>query len=283
MIKDFLKKYIELIEINNYCTDLNESDFDFLIVNSDQVWASNYKNKLEVGFLSFAKNWNITKIIYGASLAFDHWIDSEKIINSAKLLIKQFSGISVREQSSIELIHNYLGIKPYFVLDPTFLIDKRDYLNIIKDFRIDIDINKNYLCSYILDNSQVKQNYILKVSNRLKYENIQIKVGVSNFIEKFIFFINICKAVITDSYHGTVFSIIFNKPFITFVNENRGNVRFFFLNQTFHLNNRFIYQKQLDEMDTEILSKNPNINHINFDNLKEKSIKFLKDKLGLNQ
>ena len=127
MIKDFLKKYIELIEINNYCTDLNESDFDFLIVNSDQVWASNYKNKLEVGFLSFAKNWNITKIIYGASLAFDHWIDSEKIINSAKLLIKQFSGISVREQSSIELIHNYLGIKPYFVLDPTFLIDKRDY------------------------------------------------------------------------------------------------------------------------------------------------------------
>ena len=276
---DFLKKYLVIKEINNYSTDINEGDFDCLLVNSDQVWASNYKQILEVGFLSFAKNWNIPKIVYGASLAYEYWVSSKDIINSAKKLIKQFSGVSVREINSVELIKNYLGIKPIFVLDPTFLISKFDYLEIIKDFKLDIDINKNYLVSYILDKSSIKESYINKIHGELKFEIISIEVGTKNFIEKFIFLINICKSIITDSYHGTVFSIIFNKPFITFINSKRGNIRFFSLNQTFKLSNRFINPIETKKIDLETLTKSPNINLVNFNSLKEKSIKFLKDNL----
>lgn len=279
---DFLKKYLEIKEIKNYYTDLNQSDFDFLIVNSDQVWAYNYKRIFEVGFLSFAKNWNITKIVYAASLAYGNWILSKKSINFAKELVKQFSGISLREQNSIELINRYLGIKPILVLDPTFLIDKNDYLEIIKDFNNEIDINKEYLCSYILDKSFHKKAYIKKVISELKYKLITIRLGIKDFIQKFIFSINICKSIITDSYHGTVFSIIFNKPFITFINTKRGNVRFFSLKNIFKLDNRFIYPNRIKSIDIQMLRKNPNINKTNFNILKKRSIQFLKENLGLS-
>ena len=51
--------------------------------------------------------------------------------NIIKILLKNFTGVSVREKNSVELINKYLGIKPLFVLDPTLLIDKKYYLNII--------------------------------------------------------------------------------------------------------------------------------------------------------
>ena len=81
---------------------------------------------MEIGFLSFARFWNITKFIYAASTGYSYWTNSTNIINSAKLLIKQFSGISIREKNSLEMIKKYLGIEPIVVLDPTFLLDKND-------------------------------------------------------------------------------------------------------------------------------------------------------------
>jgi hypothetical protein len=278
---DFLKKYLNVKEIRNYSTDLNENEFDILVVNSDQVWAYNFKYILDVGFLSFAKNWNIRKFVYAASLGYEHWTNSTDVINSAKILINQFSGVSVREENSIEIINQYLGIRPLLVLDPTLLIDKDYYLEIIKNFKMNMDINKNYLCSYILDKSELKTNYIKKVSNRLKLHIINIKVGVKDFIEKFLFSINRCKSVITDSFHGTVFAIIFKKPFITFINIKRGNMRFLSLNKTLLLDNRFIYPKKEINLDIDMLTEVPKINITNFNILKERSILFLKKNLGM--
>lgn len=280
---NFLKKYVNIKEIKSYITDLNESDYDFLVVNSDQVWAYNFKRLIQVGFLSFAKKWNITKFVYAASLGFDHWTSSEEIIKSAKILVKQFSGISVREQNSIGIIDKNLGVKPVLVLDPTMLLNKADYLNIINNFKIDIDTNRDYLCSYLLDYSKIKQDYIKNISKELNYTIITIKINVENFIEEFIYHYNICKSIITDSFHGTVFSIIFNKPFIAFINNFRGNERFFSLNQTFHLNNRFIYPKQFNKNETVLLKNELNINMTDFNILKDKSIKYLEYNLGLNK
>ena len=277
---NFLKKFIKIKQINNYYTDINENDFDFLIVNSDQVWSYTFYYILEIGFLSFAKTWNITKFIYGASIGHDHWTNSTKIINSVKNLINQFSGISVREIKGGEIMNKYYGIKPLLVLDPTLLINKNDYLEIIKNFDKPIDKNQIYLCSYILDESEIKSLYIKNISNELNYKIINIKVGVKNFIEEFIFSINICRIIITDSYHGVLFSIIFKKPFLSFINDKRGNDRFFFLNKTFILNNRFIYPTRFEKIDFNILKK-LDINKTNFLNLKKKSINFLKKKLRI--
>lgn len=276
---DFLKNNLIMKEITDYYTQLKEDDYDFLLVNSDQAWCYRSKYILEIGFLSFAENWKIPKIVYGASLAHSHWNISKKVLNSAKKLVKQFKGISVREYNSIKIIKNNLGVEPNFVLDPTMLISKDEYLKIIKNYKMDIDFKKNYLCSYILDESTTLINYINDVSNYLKYNIIYIQLNVTNYIEKFIFSLNICKSVITDSFHGTVFAIIFNKPFITFINNLRGNIRFFSLKETFELHNRFIYPKKFDKNDSYVLKNNPNINETKLNLLKLKSIEFIKKNL----
>ena len=207
--------------------------------------------------------------------------NSTQIINSAKSLIKQFSGISVRENNSVEIIYKNLGIRPIVLLDPTLLLSKNDYLEIIKDIKIDMNRNQNYLCSYILDKSQMIEDYIKNVSIYLNYTIKHIELDVEEFIEKFIFSINICKLMITDSYHGTVFSIIFNKPFLTFINNNRCNIRFISLKQTFQLGNRFIYPQIFNETEIDILTKQPDIDLTNFNILKKNSVKFIKKNLNI--
>lgn len=275
----FLKQNINLKEILNYSEDIHENDYDFFVVNSDQVWSCFYDRLLEVGFLSFTNNWNVSKFVYAASLGHDMWSVSDKVINSAKKLVKQFSGISVREQNSVKIIQKKLGVKPDFVLDPTFLIDKNEYLKLIKNFKAEIDPNKNYLCSYILNQSPNSTNFINNASKELNYNIINIKCNVDNYIEKFIFYMNKCKALITDSFHGTVFSIIFSKPFITFINKARGKARFISLNQTLELHDRIIFSRIFLKSDIDLLIKKPDINMTNFNILKNKSLNFIKKNL----
>ena len=115
------------------------------MVNSDQTWRKFDKHFYDYGFLKFAEKWNIKKFVYGASLGFNYWTFTSQDIKIIKNLLKNFSGISVREKGSVKLIKKYLGINPTIVLDPTLLINKKYYLNIIKNYKCGIDINNNYI------------------------------------------------------------------------------------------------------------------------------------------
>ena len=71
------------------------------MVNSDQTWRKFDRHFYDIGFLKFAEKWNTPKFIYGASLGYNYWTFSKEDENIAKNLLKNFSGISVREQGSI--------------------------------------------------------------------------------------------------------------------------------------------------------------------------------------
>jgi len=143
------------------------------MVNSDQSWNGDKKNFLDdllnVGFLKFAENWTIPRFVYGASLEDNYWKFSKKFEMIAKQLLKKFSGISVREEGAIEIVKNHLGINPEFVLDPTFLIDKLHYLDLIKDFKPNLNYNKNYLCIYQLDKNTRIEKLISYASQLFNY------------------------------------------------------------------------------------------------------------------
>lgn len=280
--KNFLKKNLKIKEIRNYYTDLNEKDFDILVVNSDQCWSYEFKNILEIGFLSFANNWNIPKFVYAASLGHNTWNVTKKVINSAQTLVKQFSGISVREITSIKIIKKYLNIEPFFVLDPTLLLTKFDYLKLLDHYNSNINISESYLGVYILDNSKIIEDYIKNASKMLNYKILYMPSKSNNYIEDFIFAYNISKAIITDSFHGTIFSIIFEKPFIAFTNSRRGSARFVSLNQTFKTYDRFIFPRHFQTNDLNILKKFPNFNKRKYNSLKKQSIKFIKSNLGID-
>ena len=140
----FINQTTNLVIINNSFTELKEDDYDFLIVNSDQTWYRYDEHFYDYGFLKFAENWKIRKFVYGASIGHDFWTLNKTEEQIAKGLVGQFSGISVREMGSIKLIKQHLGITPTFVLDPTFLIDKKYYLDIIKNYKGEVPIKKKY-------------------------------------------------------------------------------------------------------------------------------------------
>ena len=118
----FINQTTNLVIIHNNFSEINKDDYDILMVNSDQTWRKFDEHFYDYAFLKFAQNWNINKFIYGASLGYDEWMLSSKDDEIAKKLLKNFSGISIREEGSKKLIEQHFGINPLSVLDPTLLI-----------------------------------------------------------------------------------------------------------------------------------------------------------------
>ena len=133
----FIKKAVNMRLIKNF-SEIKENDFDILMVNSDQTWRKCMNYFYDVAFLKFAEHWNKIKFNYGSSLGVKVWTFNKEDEKIAKNLLKNFTGLSVREISDVELIKKHLGFKVQFVLDPTLLIDKKYYLKLIKNFKSDI-------------------------------------------------------------------------------------------------------------------------------------------------
>ena len=153
----FMSKTVNIKLIENF-SEIKEDDFDILMVNSDQTWRRSNSYFYDIAFLKFAENWKIPKFIYGASSGTDNWNFSKKDEQVAKHLLSNFNGISVREKSLVKLIENHLGFKAQFVLDPTLLINKNYYLNLIKDYKSNIIEqlnNDNFIFAYILNGKHI--------------------------------------------------------------------------------------------------------------------------------
>jgi hypothetical protein len=281
---DFLRRTVKLKEINKSFSELKEKDYDILMVNSDQTWNNyNIESLYDHGFLRFAVNWTIPKFVYAASLGIDYWRYSKVFDKKAKILLKSFKGISVRERGAVDLVEKHLGIRPLFVLDPTFLIEKKYYLDVIKDLKNDFNYNQKYLFVYILDGNNIIKEYINKAKEELKYEIYKVSIKQFNYTENFLFGVNISDAIITDSFHGTIFSIIFNKPFISFINSNRGRLRFYSLIDTFNLKKRIIFPFNKYTPNIDLLKEPLNINKKYLKKIKDLSINYLEKNLGIKR
>lgn len=266
-----------------------QNKYDGVIVGSDQVWRPMYSPNIHNYFFDFLlDNKLIKKISYAASFGTDKWEFTNELTASCKELIKQFDLITVREKSAINLIKEKFNRDVQFVLDPTLLIDKQEYINLINQK----NNNRNFrgIYTYVLDRNLEKNNIINKIEKDLNLSSFfcQPKCSISNPISKNIddykyppmaeWLNGFHKAdfVITDSFHGTVFSIIFNKPFITIVNKERGASRFESLLSELDLMDRLIYnysEKQIEN----ILSTSINFEKVNskIQNLKLISLEFL--------
>ena len=282
---NFINRTVNLKIIQNKFSDLNESDYDYLIVNSDQTWNKDYNSDFyDIAFLKFAENWKINKFIYAASIGSDKWNFLRKDEIVASKLLKNFTGISFREKGLVQLAEEHLNltIKPVFVLDPTLIIDKKYYLDEIKNYKRDFNFSIKFIYVYQLDRNSIMKRFINEASKKIKYKVIKHERNKGDFIESFLFGMNNSQAVITDSFHGTVFSIIFNKPFITFLNKARGKGRFDSLKEVFGLEKRIIDPFNFSSFTKiNLLSEPLNINQTLINEFKIFSINYLKKNLGL--
>ena len=278
---DFLLRACKVKIIKNSFSELKKEDYDILMVNSDLSWTFSQKKYFyDNAFLKFAEKWNIPKFIYAASMGTMRWFYSKRDDLVAKRLLKSFKGISLREIGTARMAEQHLGIKPTFVLDPTFLLDKQYYLDLISNYKRDFDFNKKYLMVYQLDKNEVIKKVINDAVTKLNFTVYEISLNDEFYVENFVFAINISQAVICDSYHGSVFSIMFNKPFISFINYGRGGQRFASLNETFLLSNRIIDSRN-STVNISLLLEPLVINQTRLNELKNISINFLEKNLGI--
>ena len=205
--------------------------------------------------MHFVKKKNITKIAYAASFGVDTWEYSETATKQCREWVKEFKAVSVREASGVALCENYLSVNAIHVLDPTLLLTKDIYENLC--LSIKPMCNEPFLVAYILDLTDEKVclvNNIAK-SKGLKCLIVSAEKNISITVEQWLSMFRDAEYVVTDSFHGTVFSLIFRKSFNAIINSERGSSRFESLLSIFNLQNRLIYDKDESVEPKEIVWK----------------------------
>lgn len=220
----FVNEHIETTKtVRSYTSDIiAEERFDAIITGSDQVWRPLYNWYIEDMYLKFVPD-NIKKIAYAASFGVDQWEYTEEQEVVCKALAKDFDAISVREVSGIDLCRKHLGVDATCVLDPTILAGAEAYKPLLKANK-----EEDYLFAYILDITPEKQEYIknLARSKGLKAIIQGADQDATLSVEEWLSMIANASMVITDSFHGSVFSILFHKDFYSIANLKRGGARF---------------------------------------------------------
>lgn len=226
-IQKFIRKNFNFHSIYDV-TDVPKGKYDLIIVGSDQIWRKKYIEYLWAftdiadAFLYNCKS-EVKRISYGASFGVDVWEFDNLETQRIKRALNCFSAISVRENSAISLLKDIAAVDADWVLDPTMLIKKEEYISIF-------DIRNTEECvgivSYLLDSNSEKKEIIDTLKNNKKIPVMELNCTPALPMAKWIKGFAKADIVVTDSFHGCVFSIIFGKPLIFIPNIERGNARF---------------------------------------------------------
>jgi len=285
--RPFVEKEIFTISKNLYTKkDLEKfslkEGFDAVIVGSDQVWRKAYINDIyyKSYFLDFLDGKKTKKIAYAASFGKNHW-EGEGDESIICKLLNDFTAVSTREVSGIDICKKSFDFNNVSnVLDPTAIIGKEFYLDkIIAKYDVS-NISKNCLLTYVLDEAKEKQEIIEYFKKELTTSNLNHLKGFNKSesiftVPEWLASIYYCDFLVTDSFHGMIFSIIFEKEFIVIGNKERGLDRFSSLLSLLDLEERLIFNvkdlknKDIDRIDYKKVNKvlndykNKSLNYLN--------------------
>lgn len=263
------KKYDEWVNENiNYSYKLSNFNdlkkysekFDAAICGSDQIW-NNDLNCDPFYYLRFIDEKK--RIAYAPSIGRNYLRNDLKDLY--KRFISEIKYVSVREENAKRLIKEELNIDVNVCLDPTFLLTKEEWENIVKNNDSILDGNNSIFVYLLEPNKQQLDSiteYAKKISKKVvipvvnpyyKYDDSAIIINQNDFLN----YIHKADLIITDSFHGMVFSIIFNKNFNIFkrFKDNDKNSQ----------NSRIDDLLTLFNISQDVYVNNNIINHINID------------------
>ena len=205
----------------------NPPKADLYLVGSDQVWNPVLtKNKAATYFLDFGSE-NIRRASYASSFGTDKWLGDDVLTKLARNRLNQMEMISTREKSGVKILKDVFGIDAINVLDPTLLHKGYDELTgEIKE--------KNTLAFYPLSGFPELEQYCKKLAAELGLDFVNINkmeylirrvVWNRPGVEEWVRSIAEARFVVTPSFHGFAFSLIYHKPFVVIQNHNGGPVK----------------------------------------------------------
>ncbi len=200
-----------------------EGKFDAIFVGSDQVWNPRIKDFNDIFFLKGIKN--TKKIGYAVSLGEAGYTDLLPYMDS----IQNFDVVSVREESAASIIRKLYNGNVLMAMDPTFLLSHSHWMELSSNNK---KSDKPYSIAFFLNKEKYEQNLasaksfsdkngleMILLDMRVSKTSIKYKGVISVGPQEFLQYIAGASCVITDSFHGTVFSILLNRPFYS-INNN---------------------------------------------------------------
>lgn len=195
---------------------------DAVIYGSDQIWRRAFELRYGLDYFGASTPLSIRQIAYAPSFGLDVWEYTAKETANIKNSLSNFYAISSREESGVKLISDFLGLKASLVCDPTMLLEKEHYEKLTS-----YQFPQNPYCFvYWLGDKESMDSVINDYTNRGEKKEI-IAINLRDHkelpgIEQWLGYIKNAEYVITDSFHGTVFAILFKKQFEVHCNKSGG-------------------------------------------------------------
>lgn len=217
-----------------------ENKYDIFVVGSDQIWNPNLFPDMYINMLGFVKTKR--KISLASSISKDNLYVEERY--EFKKYLDSFYLLSCREERGSYLVHELTHKDCETLIDPTLMLEKNEWASIMKkpDFHSE---QKEYILIYFLGGRTVEFNAeICELGKKYNMKIIDIYDKNSPYYScgprEFLYLINGAALVLTDSFHGSVFSYIFDKPFKTFIRKDTStmNSRLFTFSDKLGLENK---------------------------------------------
>lgn len=229
MFRSFLQENIHLTPASYASINdlyVNPPDADIYATGSDQMWNSGWNQGIEKSFfLTFVPEYK-KKISFATSIGKTAWDkrEAEKVVP----LLEKYDYITLREQSAVDLLKQY-GIAGTLVLDPTLLLNRSQWNNYLPQKKQ----QEKYLLVYQLHQTHAQANFTKAVKAFALKKGLMIKRVSYSFSDRlpgkkivlpevftFLQLIRDAEFIVTDSFHGTAFSVNFNKQFAVLYPEH---------------------------------------------------------------
>lgn len=286
--KSFFREYYNLYGDYTSIDQMKDIDLDAFITGSDQVFNVEHTDGIDpVFFLDFVHD-KRTKLSYAASLGGDSFRDEDKEV--IKKYLSDFDAISVREEGASSAVQELTDRNVEVVPDPTFLLDKHDYVGLKKPCRLKGTNDGRYILVYMME----KNEELIALANKLSKET-GLPIAQRSFEKvfdnetellyehdpaEFLSVIENAEFVLTNSFHGTALSAIFEKPFLSMLHSTTG-LRVTDLLKELGLEDHILYNASEFKGLESFNIRDVNSLRQKKEELKEKGLKFLKESLNV--
>lgn len=289
--REHLEKF--LVEECGVCSSMtfivSGNDYDYYCVGSDQVWNTDLRENEHLEYFLPNLDDKAIKIAYAASIG----LEIDRIdVNVYKKYLPHFNKISLRESSYIEFIEQICNVKCEKVLDPVLLLDKNDFDSLIET---EPTVKKPFifLFWYILDDELMKcVEFVNTLSRKYGLSIVHTIIDAPRYmfyndagcmmsegIDAFLWYMKHAEFIVTNSFHGAVFAVQFERPFYIFISNVRRS-RLDNLVETLKLEDRVVNSY----ISPDKLNKN-----VDFDSIrnrlkgeKDRSMNFLRSAFDIN-
>ncbi|MBO4602831.1 MAG: polysaccharide pyruvyl transferase family protein [Salinivirgaceae bacterium] len=267
------RRYYSVDELRN-----SPPKVDCFMVGSDQTWNLDISKEIAMAyFLDFGEK-TMRRISYASSFGKDYWNSSSSLTEEVNHALHRFNSISVRERTGVQICKDAFGLKAELVVDPTILFDS--YPEIISD----IPEMKETVCyklnrtpdfyKRIIDLKQTMGCPIRMLNNAYPVKGMKYTYPPS--VEEWIRRIGGARFVVTDSFHGVVFSLLYQRQFVAIKNNNGRDSRYVDILTELGLENR-LFESVEDMIKSHPWDNIINYKEVNFkmEQLRQESWKYL--------